>query len=119
MKKGLLFLCPHCGNGKLSSRYLKTVEHCESCAEAIHHHRVDDAPPYFTMLIVGHIIVPSIPLAEQWWAPPTWAHMVVWLPFSCLLIYLILPRVKGALIGMQWACRMHGFDEANGGNEAA
>ena len=119
LRKGLLQRCPRCGKGKLFSKFLKTVQHCESCGEAIHHHRADDAPPYFTMLIVGHIVVPALLLAEQWWAPPTWAHMVVWLPLSCLLVYLILPRVKGALVGLQWAWRMHGFAETDSDDRAA
>ena len=28
----------------------------------------------------------------------------------CLLALLILPPVKGALVGLQWALLMHGFD---------
>jgi hypothetical protein len=36
----------------------------------------------------------------------------VWLPLTLILTLLLLPRVKGALIGLQWALYMHGFGTA-------
>jgi len=36
-------------------------------------------------------------------------QLAFWLPLTVLLSLWILPRVKGALIGYQWANRMHGF----------
>jgi uncharacterized protein (DUF983 family) len=32
---------------------------------------------------------------------------------------VLLPVVKGALVGMQWALRMHGFAPGQHGSEAA
>jgi hypothetical protein len=31
----------------------------------------------------------------------------------------LLPVVKGAIIGLQWALRMHGFDGAGSSNKAS
>ena len=42
--------------------------------------------------------------------PPLWLHAALWLPLTVILTLLILPSVKGALIALQWALRMHGFD---------
>ncbi|MBZ0218733.1 MAG: DUF983 domain-containing protein, partial [Fimbriimonadaceae bacterium] len=39
--------CPNCGTGRLFLAYLKTVDSCDVCRQDIHHHRADDAPPYF------------------------------------------------------------------------
>jgi uncharacterized protein (DUF983 family) len=114
MWRGFRQHCPACGDGKLFRKYLKVVDRCDICGEEMHHHRADDAPPYFTMLVVGHIIVGGILLLETAYAPEAWVHWIIWLPLLLVMSLWFLPRVKGALIGLQWALRMHGF----GGPEA-
>lgn len=106
---GIRCTCPACGTGKLYASYLKVVPACTNCGEELHHQRADDAPPYFTMFIVGHIVIGGLLLMEQTLAPETWVHLVVWLPLTVLLSLWLLPKVKGGLIGLQWALRMHGF----------
>jgi uncharacterized protein (DUF983 family) len=101
--------CPNCSKGELYRAYLKVADSCAHCGEEFHHHRADDAPPYFTMLVTGHVIVGGILFAERLWAPPTWLHLTVALPVLLLMSLWLLPRVKGALVGLQWALRMHGF----------
>jgi uncharacterized protein (DUF983 family) len=108
--RGFRQTCPACGTGRLYDRYLKVVPNCGSCGEALHHQRADDAPPYFTMLIVGHVAIGGVLSTEQTWAPEPWVQMVVWGSFIVLSSLWLLPRIKGALIGYQWALGMHGFD---------
>jgi uncharacterized protein (DUF983 family) len=115
MWRGLRQCCPACGNGRLFGKYLKVVDRCAACGEEMHHHRADDAPPYFTIFIVGHITVGGILALETAYAPETWVHYVIWLPLLIVMSLWFLPRVKGALVGLQWALRMHGF----GGPEEA
>lgn len=107
--RGFRQVCPACGTGGLYRQYLKVVDRCGTCGEELHHHRADDAPPYFTILIVGHIVVGGILALETAFAPETWVQEVIWLPTLLVLTLWFLPRVKGALIGLQWALRMHGF----------
>lgn len=109
MWRGWSGACPACGNGRLFRKYLKVADTCPSCSEELHHHRADDAPPYFTILLVGHIIVFGVLLLEQTFAPSTWVHYVIWLPLLLGMSFWFLPRIKGALVGLQWALRMHGF----------
>jgi uncharacterized protein (DUF983 family) len=101
--------CPACGKGKLYEGFLKVREHCASCGTELHHHRADDAPPYFTMFIVGHIIVGSMLFVEKKFAPPVLTQLMIWLPLTVVLSLALLPIIKGALIGQQWALRLHGF----------
>lgn len=108
--RGLRQRCPACGRGALYTRYLKVADNCPSCGEALHHHRADDAPPYFTILIVGHFIVGGVLWLETTLSPPSWVHAAIWLPAILASCLLLLPRIKGALVGLQWALRMHGFD---------
>lgn len=100
--------CPACG-GALYAGYLKVRSTCGQCGLGLDGHRADDAPPYFTILIIGHLVVPGLLLTEQTWHPPAWVHYSIWLPLTVALALWFLPRVKGALIGLQWAQRMHGF----------
>jgi uncharacterized protein (DUF983 family) len=108
--RGVRQQCPSCGDGHLFDRYLKVTPTCVQCGEALHHHRADDAPPYFTILIVGHIIVPLVLMVETLYRPELWLHAVVWLPVTVALALVALPVIKGALVNYQWALYMHGFD---------
>ncbi len=101
--------CPECGRGLMFAGYTRVNAICPNCGCPLDQHRADDAPPYFTILIVAHIVVPLILLMEQHYHPPEWVQLSVWLPMTLALTVWFLPRIKGALIGLQWAKRMHGF----------
>jgi uncharacterized protein (DUF983 family) len=116
IKNGLGQRCPCCGTGKLYRAYLKVTDVCASCGTELHHQRADDAPPYITMFITGHVVVAALLLVERTFAPPEWVHLAIWLPVTALLSLWLLPRVKGALIAIQWAAKMHGFDPAIAAN---
>jgi uncharacterized protein (DUF983 family) len=90
-------------------KYLKVADNCENCGEALHYHEADDAPPYFTIFIVGHIIVPLVLVVERLYRPEMWVHMAIWLPLTLALSLALLPVTKGAVVAAQWAKRMHGF----------
>lgn len=109
MLRGARQSCPACGEHSLFTRYLKVVDTCPACATELHHHRADDAPPYFTILVVGHVVVGGILALEMAVAPEAWVHALIWLPLTLVLSLTLLPRFKGMLIGLQWALQMHGF----------
>jgi len=111
MGRGLMCRCPQCGQGRIFDGYLKVRHACAACGTELHHQRADDAPPYFTMFIVGHIIVAGVLAVEKAFAPDVIVHMLLWLPGTVILSLALLPVIKGALIGMQWALRMHGFGD--------
>ena len=110
MLRGALLKCPNCGIGALFHRYLKVSDDCPHCREALHHHRADDAPTYFTIVIVGHVVVSLVLAVEMAYRPPLWLHAALWLPLTVILTLVVLPSVKGALVALQWALLMHGFD---------
>ncbi|MCB1380322.1 MAG: DUF983 domain-containing protein [Alphaproteobacteria bacterium] len=110
--RGLRQRCPNCGRGQMFSAFLKVADQCGHCGEELHHHRADDAPPYFTMFIVGHIVVPLILLVEKLWRPALEVHFILWTVVTLGLTFALMPMVKGAIVALQWALRMHGFDYA-------
>lgn len=99
LRRGALGRCPVCGEGKLFSGYLKVVPNCASCGVALGHLRADDAPPYFTILLTGHILVPGVLWVEKAYEPPMWLHMAVWLPLFTIICLALLPPIKGAVVG--------------------
>jgi uncharacterized protein (DUF983 family) len=110
MFRGARGRCPRCGEGRLYRHYLKVADRCPTCGEALHHQRADDAPPYFTIFIAGHLLVPMLLGFEKAFAPPLWLHAAIWVPVTVALCLILLPIVKGAIVGLQWALYMHGFD---------
>jgi uncharacterized protein (DUF983 family) len=110
MRRGFLGRCPNCGKGPMFRAYLKVVDACPVCGEELYHHRADDAPAYFTILIVGHFTVAGV-LATEFVAPdsPFWVPSLFWSILALVSSLWLLPRIKGALVGLQWANRMHGF----------
>ena len=109
-RRGFAGRCPHCGEGEMFHAYLKVNDSCPDCGEELHHQRADDAPPYLTIFIVGHVVAAFLMIADRQWPQlDMWIHMVLWPLVAILMSLWLLPRVKGALIGYQWALRMHGF----------
>ena len=112
MRRGLAGRCPRCGEGRLFRAYLKVNDACPVCGEDFTPQRADDAPAYITILIVCHFVVAGVVAAEDVWPDsPVLVDAFVWAALAAALSLLLLPRVKGALIGYQWAVRMHGFGE--------
>ncbi|MEO0822563.1 MAG: DUF983 domain-containing protein [Pseudomonadota bacterium] len=103
--------CPNCGEGALFSQYLTVTETCGTCGEALHHHRADDLPAWLTMVVVGHVLAVLLLAVENALAPALWIHAMIWPPLVIGLCLWLLPRVKGAVVGMQWTWRMHGFGD--------
>ncbi len=101
--------CPACGTGKMFGGYLKVLPACPACGEDLHHQRADDGPAYFTILIVGHLLAPMLMFVFVRWRPDPWL-MASFFAAGCVALSLfLLPRIKGTMIGLQWAKRMHGF----------
>lgn len=101
--------CPNCGSGPMLRGYLKVRDNCPVCGEALHHQRADDGPAYLTILIVGHLMAPLILWAFTRYRPDPFVLATVFSIGTVALSLYLLPRLKGAMVGMQWAKRMHGF----------
>lgn len=106
--------CPQCGEGRLFAGYLKTAPQCEACGLDISGHRADDLPPYLTILLVGKLVISGLLAMETAFAPPAWFAYGFWAVATVALCVTILPYVKGAVLGLQYAWRMHGFAEPSG-----
>ncbi len=102
LRRSFVGRCPNCGVGKLFASYLKPVGHCSASGEPYGHIRSDDAAPWLTILVVGHISVSIILETEIHADWPMWVSMTVWPLLVCALTLVLLPRLKGMLIGILW-----------------
>lgn len=109
IKRGLLCRCPNCGEGRLFHAFLKPVANCAVCGEDYSHHRADDLPAYLSIVIVGHVVVGGYMLTDQAVTWSSWTHLAIWTPITLILAVATIQPIKGAVIGGQWAARMHGF----------
>ena len=101
--------CPNCGSGPMLKGYLKVRDHCPVCREELHHHRADDGPAYLTILIVGHLMAPALGAVFMAYQPEPLVLFTGFAIGTVALSLYLLPRLKGALVGFQWARHMHGF----------
>jgi len=101
-RRAILGRCPCCGEGKLFRAYLKQVENCSVCGEAFGHIRADDAAPWLTIILVGHIFVPLMLVFVALTTMPSWVSAVLWSLVFVALSLLILPRAKGLFIAILW-----------------
>ena len=113
MWRGVRGQCPQCGEKTLFRKYLKISDKCSSCGLNLSGHQADDAPPYFTIFIVGHVIVPVALIVERLCTPPLYVHALLFCVLAVVVSLISLPMVKGAVVGLQWALRMHGFAETS------
>lgn len=109
MLRGFLRRCPACGKGAMFHGYLNVRDACLACGEELSHHRADDGPAYLTILIVGHLMAPLIMWAFVVWRPAPLVLSAVFATGCVALSLFLLPRLKGMIVAIQWAKRMHGF----------
>jgi uncharacterized protein (DUF983 family) len=113
MKRGFRGRCPRCGEGKMFRAFLKVDTNCSVCGQDFTAHRADDLPAYLVIVIVGHVLVPVMLMIETNYSPPVALQLSIYLPITLIASLVLLQPVKGTVVGLQWALRMHGFDEQN------
>lgn len=113
IKRGLLCRCPNCGDGRLFRAFLKPVDHCAVCGEDMSHQRADDLPAYLVIVVVGHVMLGGYMMTDMIFRVSPWVHLAIWTPIAVLSALATLQPIKGGVIGLQWACRMHGFGGHN------
>jgi uncharacterized protein (DUF983 family) len=103
IRRGLAGRCPTCGEGHLLHRYLKIRTPCEHCGTDNSIYPSDDFPPYLTIIVVGHVVVPLLLLVDNLYSPSMWWEIGIWAPVAGIACLLLLPRMKGATVGFCWA----------------
>ena len=101
MKRGFKKTCPSCGLTPIFVSYIKTHNKCKNCGIKFSDYKSDDGPAYITIFAVGHILIPLILLTEKHFSPSLFSQLLIWPLITVFTTLWLLPRVKGAFIGVQ------------------
>jgi uncharacterized protein (DUF983 family) len=104
--RGVLGRCPACGKSHLFNGFLRVVPECTNCHAPLGLARADDAPPYFTILITGHIVIPLMLMLERSQQPPIWVMSAIFVPLALVLSVGLLRPVKGGTVGLMLTLNM-------------
>lgn len=105
LSRGFSRACPRCGRGRMFDGYLTVRESCSVCALAFEPLRADDAPAYFTVFLVGHLVVGGLLLVQKMAHPDEWLQFAIWIPLTIVLTLGLLPFIKGAVMGVIFAAQ--------------
>jgi uncharacterized protein (DUF983 family) len=62
------------------------------------------------VLVVGHIIVPILLVAERPFQPAMWVELAVWPLLTVGLALMLLPRCKGIVLALLWITKGEGSE---------
>jgi uncharacterized protein (DUF983 family) len=110
MRRGALGHCPSCGKTPLFKSYLKQVDACPCCHAQFGRIRADDAAPWLTIIVVGHLFLPLIFFVNLETIMPFWLGVAAWSVFFSGLSLALLPRAKGMFIALLWVTRAPGVN---------
>ncbi|MDS7596371.1 DUF983 domain-containing protein [Agrobacterium tumefaciens] len=102
IKAGLAGCCPRCGNGRLFDGFLKLKPECTACDLDYAFADAGDGPAVFVMLIVGFLVIGLALWVDARFAPPVWMHAMLWLPFAVIISLILLRKLKGIMIALQY-----------------
>lgn len=105
LNRGFRRRCPRCGEASMFAGYLTIAPRCTGCGLAFEPIRADDAPAYFTISVVGHIVVSGLLLMEAILHPPSWLQAAIWLPATLFLSLALLPFMKGGVMAAIYCSR--------------
>ena len=98
--RGMLGRCPACGQTHLFAGFLTVVRECASCHAPLGTAHADDAPPYFVILITGHIVIPAMLIAQKFGNPSTLEMTAIFIPLTLVLAVGLLRPVKGGVLAV-------------------
>lgn len=110
--RGLRLKCPCCGEGAVLHSYLKVNSCCDVCHEDLSHARADDGPAYLTILLICHVVGFALHFVYSHYDPEPLKVALGLGGLSLISALILLPRMKGMIIAIQWAKQMHGFSSA-------
>lgn len=110
--RGLRGQCPACGKSHLFNGFLRVAATCKSCAAPLGLARADDAPPYLTILLTGHVVVPLLFFVDRMTELSSFAMSAIFLPITLFMALGLLRPIKGGTVGVMLALNMLKSDPA-------
>ncbi|AEP08589.1 DUF983 domain-containing protein [Micavibrio aeruginosavorus] len=113
MKLALRQKCPKCGIGNLykPGLTLNLADKCDHCGFDLAKNDSADGPAVFLIFILSFLLVPLALLVEVWFAPPLWAHVIVWTLVALAITVGLLRPIKAYVIALQYKHRSSDWEE--------
>lgn len=102
LKFGLARKCPRCGKSYVFKGYLSIQDCCSVCELNFQDIRSDDMPAYFTIAIIGHLLLPLAYWVNLVYDFSLRVNLMLWLPLTALLTLFLLPYIKGLSMSIVW-----------------
>ena len=99
---GLRGRCPNCAQGPLFEGFLTVRPRCASCGFDLSRADSGDGPAVFVILVAGAIVGFLALLVTIAFRPPTWVHLILWLPLTVVVCLALLRPFKGVLVALQF-----------------
>ena len=93
--------CPQCGEGKLFKDMLGIVDACAHCGLVLKHHDAADGPTFFSLVVVGFLVIGLAAFVEINFEPALWIHAALWIPFTFIACIVCLRGFKTLLITIE------------------
>jgi uncharacterized protein (DUF983 family) len=106
LRRGFAGRCPACGQSRMFTGWLRVQSACPACKAPLGAVRADDAPPYFTIFIVGHFVIGVAVALDLLASLSVLAELVIFLPLTAILSLALLRPIKGATVGLMLRLRM-------------
>jgi uncharacterized protein (DUF983 family) len=103
MWRGLLGRCPNCGETSMFDGYLALIDRCRTCGEPIGEYRAADGPAFFTICIVGLLLIPILGFGFVVFRPEPVTLLLVVSLLVAILTLVVLRLVKGVFVGYLWS----------------
>lgn len=100
--RGFVGRCPCCGRGRLFRGYIRPAPTCRACGEDLTRYQTADFAPYLVVFVVGLVFTPLVLAMSLNSSLDDWALMPT-LGAALAVALVLLPRMKGAAIGLLWA----------------
>ena len=111
MGRGAVGRCPACGQTRCFQGFLRVVPVCANCTAPLGSLRADDLPPYLTIFVAGHLVVPLMLWTESAFQLDFGTQALIWLPITAVLTTVLLRPVKGAVLGLMLKLGMAKTDD--------
>mgnify|MGYP003387271763 CR=1 FL=1 len=98
--------CPRCGKGKLYKGLTALADNCAACGLSFKDHDSGDGPAFFTITVLGFIVAGAAIMAEIFYKPDYWIHLVLWPPLLLGLTPISLRFFKSYLLAWQYKAQL-------------
>ena len=80
---------------------LGIVDTCSHCDLVLKHHDAADGPTFFSLVVVGFLVIALAAFVEMRFEPALWIHAALWIPFTFIASIVCLRVFKTILITIE------------------